>query len=162
VGRLLRRTGRYVASPGSRRPHAFTDDCALDNRGDAFGDAYTHGSADLTARVAFAPAAPIDPWAAIVVLDDPVPDHDAIVAALAAHLLVRTRADTDGVQARATRLEAALASGAQIVSTGFPAPVTGLDYSVAIPGGTPSRCNPVTAPAGCAPTDIEDPARLAP
>lgn len=137
----------------------------LDNRGDAFADAYTHGGADLEGRVAFAPGAPSDPFAAIAVLNDPVPDHDAIVAALAAHMLVRTRADSDGVEARAndtSRLTAALASGAHIISTDFPAPVTGLDYSVDIPGGMPARCNPVTAPAGCTPTDIEDPARLAP
>lgn len=137
----------------------------LDNRGDGFGMAYTHGGADLLGRTAFAPGAPSDAFAAIAILNDPVSDHDAIVAALSAHMVVRTRADTDGVEARAndrTRLEAALASGAHIVSTDFPAPVAGLDYSVEIPGGMPSRCNPVTAPAGCGPTAIEDPARLVP
>jgi len=131
---------------------------------DTFYDAYTHGSADLTDRVAFAPGAPSDPYAAIAILNDPIADHDAIQTALAAHLLVRTRADTNGVEARANdraRLDAALASGAHIVSTDFPDPVTGLDYSVAIPGGTPSRCNPVTAPAACTPISIEDPAHLA-
>jgi hypothetical protein len=29
-----------------------------------------------------------------------------------------------------------------------------------IPGGTPSRCNPVTAPANCRSADIEDPSLL--
>ena len=33
------------------------------------------------------------------------------------------------------------------------------NYVVAIPGGTPGRCNPITAPPGCQSTDIENPTR---
>jgi len=76
---------------------------------------------------------------------------------------VRPRADSSPATARANDTagrEAALATGAQLVSTDFPAPVTGLSYSVAIPGGTPSRCSP-GAPQGCTPEAIEDPAKLA-
>jgi hypothetical protein len=29
-----------------------------------------------------------------------------------------------------------------------------------LPGGTPARCNPITAPRTCRPTDIEDPKLL--
>ena len=67
---------------------------------------------------------------------------------------VRTRADADTVEARAsdtTRRDAAFASGAQIVSTDFervdPRWPT---YVVALPGGGEARCNPISAPKGCA------------
>ena len=79
---------------------------------------------------------------------------------------MRTRADADNVEPFAgdtSVRDAAFASGAQFVSTDYPeavtgVPMTGPPYVVEIPGGTPSRCNPVTAPAECASTDIEDPA----
>ena len=61
-----------------------------------------------------------------------------------------------------TRREAALASGAHFVTTDFPGPVDAHDYVLEIPGGTPSRCNPVTASSDCAATALEDPARLSP
>ncbi|MFE4959941.1 Ca2+-dependent phosphoinositide-specific phospholipase C [Streptomyces sp. NPDC056653] len=51
------------------------------------------------------------------------------------------------------QLEAALASGAQIVSTDFPVPGLaaryGSDYVAQLPGGGPARCNPVGAPRSC-------------
>ena len=88
----------------------------------------------------------------------------AIREGLRRNYLVRTRADASPATARANdtaQREAALASGAQIVSTDFPAAVDGSPYAVVIPSGTPSRCSPVTAPAGCTPALVEDPARLA-
>ena len=80
-----------------------------------------------------------------------------------AHMLVRTRADSDGVQAQAdpvdyTMYDAALASSATFISTDFPVPVAGTTYSVSIPDGTPARCNAVTAPADCTSQALEDPA----
>lgn len=135
----------------------------LDNGG-GFRDAYTHGARDLDGRVIFAGGDPSDDWAAVAVLNDPF-DAASIRTHVEAGFLVRTRADTDGVEARAgdrTRLDAALASGAHVVSTDFPAPADGIDYFVEIPGGSPSRCNPISAPAECTAAAIEDPARLAP
>lgn len=93
------------------------------------------------------------------VLNDP--DDTQIAAAIAANQLVRTRADSDGEEARAgdvSRRDAAFASGAHVVSTDWPAPHPDTGYVVAIPGGTPSRCNPLHAPADCVAEDIEDPA----
>ena len=49
---------------------------------------------------------------------------------------------------------------AHLVSTDYPAKVDGLEYWVDIPGGTPARCNPITAPNWCQSTDIEDPDKL--
>ena len=42
-----------------------------------------------------------------------------------------------------------------------PDPTIGNGYVVRIPEGTPARCDPVTGPSGCKPTDVEDPALLA-
>ena len=77
----------------------------------------------------------------------------------------RTRADADTLAARAndpTMKLAALRGGAQLVSTDYerPDPKIGTGYTVRIPGGTPARCDPVTAPPGCKPTDVENPALL--
>jgi hypothetical protein len=97
--------------------------------------------------------------AAVIKINDPVNDEEAIRAAVEAGLIVRTRADAGNYEAMAgdtTRLEAALRSGAHFVSTDFPAPVSGKDYFAEIPGGLPSGCNPVTAPDECTSADIED------
>jgi hypothetical protein len=93
-------------------------------------------------------------------VNDPM-DTDGIAVALDAGHLVRTRADSDTTEARendTTHRAAALASGANFVSTDFPVPHPDTGYVVEMPGGTPSRCNPVTAPAACTPEAVEDPA----
>ncbi len=131
----------------------------LDNSAE-FRDAYTHGGQSLDGRLIFADSSPGDPYAAIAILNDPVGGAAAIADALAAHMLVRTRADSspaDVLAGKGDHRAAALASGAQFVSTDFPAPVPGVDYWLDIPGGTPSRCNPVTAPPECTSEAIEDP-----
>lgn len=135
---------------------------ALDN--DSLRDVYREGAPALEGRVLFTPSVPGEADAAFAKLNDPVADGPAIAAALAANMLVRTRADADTLQARAddtTMRDAALASGAQLVSTDYPEPDGELSpYVVRIPGGTPARCNPVTAPADCTGADVEDPERL--
>lgn len=101
-----------------------------------------------------------DDDAALLLMDDP--SAQDIAATVAQGFLVRTRAD-DGTQAESgdtTRLGLALESGAQLVSTDYPAPVDGLNYFVEIPGGTPARCDPVTAPPECTSEALEDPAFL--
>lgn len=124
---------------------------------------YTHDLTSLDGRLIFAAGSPSDPFAAVAVINDPVSGADAIAEAVAAHLLVRTRADADVADVLAgdtTRREAALASGAHFVTTDFPGPVDAHDYVLEIPGGTPSRCNPVSASADCTAGALEDPARL--
>ena len=99
-----------------------------------------------------------DDGALVARRDDPF-DIASISEALDAGMLIRTRADTDGEEAAAgdySRFEAALASGAHFISTDFPGP-TDLDYFIEIPDGTPSRCNPVTAPESCENLALEDP-----
>lgn len=124
---------------------------------------YTHNLQDLRGRVLFVDSSPADPFAAVSVLNDPLSrsDADAIKLALAANLLVRTRADSDGDEARANdprRGDAGLAEGAQYISTDFPEPTPGISYHFEVPGGTPARCNPVLAPANCTSQALEDPA----
>ncbi|MGQ0823684.1 MAG: Ca2+-dependent phosphoinositide-specific phospholipase C [Actinomycetota bacterium] len=135
---------------------------ALDNG--ALRDVYRATTPSLEGRALFTPATPGAADAAFAKLNDPIGDRAAIQAALAANMLVRTRADADTVQSRTndpTTRDAALASGAQLVSTDYMEPYEPFSsYSVEIPGGTPARCNPITGPPACGPTDVEDPDRL--
>lgn len=124
---------------------------------------YTHDETGLSGRLMFMKADESAPYAGIVVLDDPTASGDDIAEAVEAGFLVRTRADANGEEPRAgdtTRLEAAIESGAHMISTDYPAAVSGIDYAVEIPGGTPSACNPLTAPGECTSEDIENPAFL--
>jgi hypothetical protein len=141
---------------GATRQHVLF---GLDDEGEWRDALVASTSGDLV----FGDSSPGDAWAAYAVLNDPIADADAIAAALEANLLVRTRADSDVVEPMAgdtARRDAALASGAHFVSTDFPGPVDGIDYVVEIPEGTPSRCNPVTAPAECTSDAVEAPHRL--
>jgi hypothetical protein len=135
----------------------------LDNEG--FRDSYLEGHPSLRGRLMFTPSAPGKDDAAFAKLNDPIADGPAIEAALAANMIVRTRADADTFPARANDMhaaQAALKGGAQLVSTDYeqPDPTIGTGYVVRIPGGKPARCNPVTGPRACKPTDVENPARL--
>ncbi|MBX3182893.1 MAG: hypothetical protein KIT72_18130 [Polyangiaceae bacterium] len=128
-----------------------------------FRAAYTREHTSLAGRLMFAEASPGDPYAGFVILNDPLERGSAIRAAVDAGYIVRTRADSGLLVSEAgstEQLEAALESGAQVISTDYPAPVSGTDYVVNIPGGTPSRCNPRVAPADCEAADIESPGRL--
>jgi hypothetical protein len=137
----------------------------LDDSGEARA-AYTRGLTSLAGRIVFAHASPSDPWAAIAILNDPIGQAGAIAEALAANMIVRTRADGNPGEVittgDTTQREAAIASGAQFVTTDFPAKVSDTEYWVDIEGGTPSRCNPVTAPSECTSEAVEDPAFVGP
>ncbi|MBI3205500.1 MAG: hypothetical protein HYZ29_28430 [Myxococcales bacterium] len=122
-------------------------------------DAYTHGGKHLEGRLMFASSEPGADYEATYVINDPTSTE--IGQRVKEGFIVRTRADADNVEPLAgdtQAREAALASGAQLISTDYPAPVDGVNYLVEIPGGTPSRCNPLVAPAGCTSEDIENPA----
>lgn len=99
------------------------------------------------------------PDVAFTVLDDPIAEAAPIADALARGQLVRARADS-WPDPDPPGAEAALASGAQWISTDFPVPTAGTDYVFSLGTGLPYRCNPVTAPPECTAADIEDPKRL--
>jgi hypothetical protein len=87
-------------------------------------DLYRANAPSLQHRAMFANAKPTNPAAAIISRD--VPDAKAGIGALVRnHFIVKTRADADGIEARAndhTRAEQALRSGAQIIVTDYPVP----------------------------------------
>ena len=100
--------------------------------------------------------------AAVVFGNDPVGGQPMIHDLAGRGYIVRTMADSSTVEARSgdrTRMNAAFASGAHIVSTDYyrPDPRGAMpgsgwsNYAVALPGGGPARANPVSAGGG-APT----------
>ena len=120
---------------------------------------YTSGETSLRGRAMFVYADPLSPLAAFASVPDARVGGARIADLLGAGYIVRTRADDGGVEARAndsSRATAALASGAQLVSTDYPVPAPS-GYVVPAPGN-PARCNPVNAPrsVGCTPQDVED------
>ncbi len=129
----------------------------MDNQG-TYRDSYLAGHPSSRGRVLFTNSTPGQPDAAFVEENDPTGANQArIQAEVRAGYLVRTRADVDTAQARSgdtTTRDAALASGAQWVSTDYPSPADsarfGTGYAVQLPGAVAARCNPVNAPADCA------------
>ena len=88
------------------------------------------------------------------------PDDVTTVQALVKQgFLVRSFADGDVLKhpTDLTIQQRALDSGAQMLSTDYPVEKPyAKGFSFQIPGGTPSRCNPVHAPAGCKSSDVEN------
>jgi hypothetical protein len=87
-------------------------------------------------------------------MNDPVKDQALIQERVKQGFLIRTRADADTREARSgetVRREAALASGAQFISTDYqdPDPRFAMGYSARLPDGAATRCNPANAPRGC-------------
>ena len=100
------------------------------------------------------------PAAAYLTLNDPIADAARIRKAVAAGFIVRTRADAGTVEARRNdprRRDAALASGAQFVSTDYlwPEPRLHNVYQVRLPGAAAAICNPVRAQGRCAGLPVE-------
>jgi len=132
---------------------------ALDNGG-AIRSRYLAGHPSLAGRVMFTDSAPGAPEAAFAKRNQPLGNEAQIQDLVAQGFLVRTRADADTAEARTgdtTRRDAALASGAQNVSSDYPVPNPdfGTGYQVVIPGGMPAACNPVNAPRGCRASALE-------
>ena len=131
--------------------------------GGQLADFYSDGSADLRHRLMFTNVGPEDDLAAFVAMNDPLGNLERIADAVRSGVIVRTRADAsraDFEDGDTARRDAALESGAHLVSTDHPVPDPETGYVVEIPGGTPSGCNPLTAPTECTGEDIEDPAFL--
>ncbi|HET9477599.1 MAG TPA: phosphatidylinositol-specific phospholipase C1-like protein [Dehalococcoidia bacterium] len=133
----------------------------LDNE-DAKRDTYIAGHPSLEGRMLFTSSPPGSPESAFVKVNDPIADGAYISSLVAAGYIVRTRADDDTRQARPpadyTMRDAALASGAQFVSTDYiePNPDFGTGYYVDIPGDDVARCNPVLSPPGCDSSKFEN------
>jgi hypothetical protein len=116
------------------------------------GPVYLEGHPALRGRVVFTNAEPGQPDCAFTEENDG--SQEEIAALVRKGYLVRTRTDADTKQARTNdtaRREIALASGAQLLSTDYPAsePSQWTPYSVGLPGGAVARCNPVNGPPSC-------------
>ena len=100
----------------------------------------------------FTNARPGEPDAAFVEVNEPK-DSQEIPELVKRGYIVRTRTDADMRQAVAndtSTRDAALASGAQMLSTDFPFTEKFANgYAVVFPQGGISRCNPVNASSTC-------------
>jgi len=126
---------------------------AFDNT-DVKRDLYIAGHPSLEGRVMFTSSPPGSPESAFVKVNDPLGNEAFISELVAAGYIVRTRADENTLEARfglTARRDAALASGAQFVSTDYPEPDPdfGTGYFVQVADGMNARCNPVLSPPTC-------------
>jgi hypothetical protein len=115
---------------------------------------YAEEHPSLQGRVAFMTTFPDAPEAAYFTMNDPIEQQALIQERVKQGFLIRTRADADTREARVNdtaRREAALASGAQYISTDYmwPDERFGTGYMATLPDGAVTRCNPVAAAAGC-------------
>jgi len=113
---------------------------------------YVAGHPALEGRVLFTNAEAGQPDAAFIEQNDG--SAETIAALVKQGYLVRTRADADTKEGRSgetAKRDAALQSGAQIVSTDYPvfepSPWTG--YKVSLPKDAVARCNPINVPKTC-------------
>ena len=131
--------------PSSRRlaGHALLD--SSETRDDYIGEATA-----LEGRLIFANGAPEDPWAAVLKMNSG--SDPAVAERVAQGFLVTSNAGTapDGGE---DEWSAALAGGPNFISTDFPGERDG--WFATIPGGSPARCNPVSAPPECSAAELE-------
>jgi len=116
------------------------------------GPIYLEGHPALRGRVIFTNAAPGQPDCAFTEQNDGT--QETIADLVRKGYMVRTRTDADTKEARTgetIRRDAALASGAQLLSTDYPSsePSVWTNYSVSLPNGAVARCNPVNASTEC-------------
>ena len=124
------------------------------------GPVYLEGHPSLRGRVIFTNSEPGNSDAAFLERNDGPAGE--IAALVRKGYLVRTRTDADTKEPRANdtaRRDAMISSGAQILSTDYPAsepaPWNG-HFFVALPGGAKvARCNPANAPAACSQHSID-------
>ena len=129
----------------------------MDNDPGPIRDAYTKGHPNLEGRAIFTNSRPGLTDAAFIKRNEPRDANTAQIQDLVRKgYLVRTRSDvplTTVLSGDTKQLDAALASGAQLISTDFPE--VGMsarydrDYVAEMPGGGTWRCNPVNAPRPC-------------
>jgi len=115
------------------------------------GPVYLAGHPSLRGRILFTNAEPGEPYAAFIERNDgPASEITALVRQ---GYLVRARTDSDTKEARANSTanrDAMMASGAQILSTDYPASEPARwdgHYAVALPGNAEVRRNPVNGTA---------------
>ena len=116
--------------------------------------AYRGGRRTLEGRVFFVNTNESAPDAAYLTLNDPLAEAARTRRAVAAGYIVRTRADAGTREARSgsiVRRDAALASGAQYISTDYLWPDKRMPgaYRVNLPAGAATLCNPLRTGDRC-------------
>jgi hypothetical protein len=116
------------------------------------GSVYLEGHPSLRRRVIFTNAEPGHSDCAFTEQNDGT--KETIADLVRKGYLVRTRTDADTKEARTgetVRRDAALASGAELLSTDYTAsePSIWTNYSVSLPNGAVARCNPANAATEC-------------
>jgi len=113
-------------------------------------DAYVEGHPSLRGRIMFTNSTEGHPEAAFRIVNEARQDVAYIQYLVRGGYYVRTRADADTVEARKndySRWQAALISGAQVISTDYYQPDTAIGpYHVQLPGDQPGRWNPLLLP----------------
>ena len=133
----------------------------LDNEG-AIRDTYVNHYPTLDGALIFTSSPPGSPEAGFSKVNDPGASNPSIPELVTSGHFVRTRADTDTAESRnndSTRRDAALASGAQVISTDYRIPNTNFsNYQVVfpdLPASTVARCNPILFLDHCTSEDID-------
>lgn len=126
---------------------------ALDNT-DVTREIYLSGATNLEGRALFVSSPPGEPSAAFIKMNNSIGSYESIKENVAAGYVIRSRSDVpmhEAMTGDTTRLNAALSSGAQYISTDYPEPSPfGSGFIAAFPDTDgPGRCNPVSAPPGC-------------
>jgi hypothetical protein len=114
-------------------------------------DTYIEGHPSLLGRIMFTNSTEGHPEAAFRIVNEAQQDAAYIQYLVRSGYYVRTRADSDTMEARKndySRWQAALISGAQVISTDYyqSDPALGTSYHVQLPGKRPSRWNPLLLP----------------
>jgi Phosphoinositide phospholipase C, Ca2+-dependent len=118
-------------------------------------DLYLTGHPGLKGRVIFTNAKPGEPDAAFVQMNDPNGKNLAAIQKLVRDgYIVRSRSDADTIEGRSndtTTRDNAIESGAQYISTDYPAPDKSpfSPFVVTLPGNRAWRCNPVNTGPQC-------------
>ncbi|WP_245565397.1 Ca2+-dependent phosphoinositide-specific phospholipase C [Nocardioides insulae] len=137
----------------------------FDNGGPgAIRDMYLDGHPNLAGRAVFTRGNPGDPDAAITMVNDPRgANADTITDLVERGYFVRTRSDEPFATVKNeefSRVETALNSGAQLITTDFP--TVGMaarwdsDFVAQLPDGATVRCNPVSATRACRDRQVDD------
>jgi hypothetical protein len=135
----------------------------LDNDPGAIRNAYTAGRPSLEGRVIFTNSRPGQPDAAFIKRNEPRGANTAQIQELVRQgYLVRTRSDlplSTVTTGDTSLLDAALRSGAHVISTDFPevgmSARYGSDFVARLPEGGPARCNPINARPNCRTEKLE-------
>ncbi len=134
----------------------------FDNGGE-IRDMYLDGRPSLEGRAVFTRGDVGAPDAAITQVNDPRGANEAVIQDLVRRgYFIRTRSDEPFATVKNeefSRVQTALASGAQLITTDFP--TVGMaarwdsDFVAELPGGAIVRCNPVSAPRDCRDEGLE-------